>query len=592
MKTNDKIINELTRRLGDWEKSTIQVTDGLPFNQYETIRRVEFYSNSRYMQGMNNMDSRGKLKPFYNISNYRVNIATRATDIDTKDIQIVADDPKFAPVSFILQKDVYNWMKDVNFAKTLNEMGKTRAKYGGLLIKKCEYENEDGEEEMRIDVVDWRNTINDPVDVTDLVIEKHFMTGEDFAAKDGAWEYTKECIDLANKKKDGKLEVYEITGTFPESYSPDGGDDYTYYRQCFYLIKETAKGYKILYHEFLEDEKYKYITWESIPGRGLGRGIMEEGFEAQMWTNDAIVREKQAMEIGSKVIFKSNDPNVQNNVLTDVENGQVIQITQGSDFAQANTLTNAIPEFQSLIDKWNTQLERATSTFDAISGETMPSNTPYRTTAILNQEATSMFDYRREEMGIFLTEVFNDWVIPYLIKKFNKQHILRAEFSADELQAIDESYANYISNEEVIKIIEGGKPVYAEDFANMVQASKEFLRLGKQHRYLDIPKGYYKGFKAKVTVITTGEQRNKAVILETLNNLLLTVAKAPQVMQDPKLASIFSRILEVSGSGISPISLGIGQTQGSQSTMPTGAVPEQEGQPSPMVQTASQVTQG
>jgi hypothetical protein len=50
----------------------------------------------------------------------------------------------------------------------------------------------------------------------------------------------------------------------------------------------------------------------------------------------------------------------------------------------------------------------------------MPSGTAYRTTAILNQEATSMFDYRREEMGIFLVEIFTDWIIPYLIKEIQQ----------------------------------------------------------------------------------------------------------------------------------------------------------------------------
>jgi len=582
------IFKELQKNVDGWEQSTIQIADGLQFNHYQTIRRIEFYNNSRYLQGQNNRDSRGKQKPFYNISNYRVNIATRATDIDTKDIQITADEPQFAPVSFILQKEVYNWMKDTNFAKVLNDMGFTRAKYGGVLIKKCDYEDEEEGEVMEIEVVDWRNVITDPVNVTETVIEKHFMNAQELAEKEGVWSDIKEVIDIARKSTDGKVEIYEIHGNFPESYAPEGGDEYTYLHQCFYVLK-NGKNKKILYHYFEEENPYKYIAWEKVPGRGLGRGIMEDGFEAQMWTNDAIIREKEAMELGSKLIFKSTDPNVQNNVLTEMDNGSVIKISNGTDFTQANTITNALPEFQNLVDKWNSQLERTTSTFDAISGETMPSNTPYRTTAILNQEATSMFDYRREEMGIFLTEVFTDWVMPYLMKKFNKGHILRAEFTAEELEAIDTSYANSKVNEEVMKIIDSGKPVYAEDYAMLVSAERELLRKGKQHRFLDIPKGFYKGLNAKVTVVTTGEQRNKAVILETLNNLLLTIAKAPQVLQDPKLSQIFGRILEVSGSGISPVSLGLGQGQDPMAQLPAGAVPPDA--PQPVVETASQIAQ-
>lgn len=548
----------LINKIGDWEKSTIQIADGLPFSQYQTLRRIEFYANSRYLTGMDNRDSRGRIKPFYNVGNYRVNVATRATDIDTKDIQITSDSPKYYPLSFILQKEVYEWMKESDFAKTLNEMSFTRAKYGGVLVKKC-IEEEDGEEELEIEVVDWRNVITDPVCVTETVIEKHYMTAEELSEKMDVWNDVKKCMDLANESSDGKIVVYEVHGTFPESFAPEGGDKYVYKPQCFYIVETGTRNsdMTVLYHEFEDGDTYKYLPWERVPGRGLGRGIIEDGFEAQMWTNDAIIREKEAMELGSKVVFKSTDPNIQNNILSEVENGQVIKITQGSDFQQANMLTNAIPEFQNLVNKWNTQYERISSTPGVITGETQPGNQPFRTTAIINQEANSMFDYRREEMGIFLTELFNEWVLPFLIKKLNKAHILRAEFSPEELKAIDDSFANEQANEQVIQKILSGEPVYAENYASIVQGIKETLQKTGSHRFIDIPKNYFKGFEGKVTVNTTGEQRNKAVILETLNNILITVAKAPQILQDPKLGMIFAKILEISGSGISPISFGL-----------------------------------
>ena len=550
-------------KIDAWERSYVTIVEGLDFNAWDNIRKIEFVSNSKYMSGQK--DKRGKLKPFYNILNYRVNIATRATDIDTKDIQIVADEPQFMGTSFILQKEVYNWMKTEDFAKSLNEMGYTRAKYGGVLVKKCIEQYE--EEEMEIEVVDWRNVIVDPINPTDLVIEKHFMTAEELSEKSDVWDNVKDAMDMANKCKDGRLEVYEVHGSFPESYSPEGGDEYKYKQQCFFItFKGRAKESTILYHSFKEETNYKYLAWEQVAGR-LGRGIIEDGFEAQMWTNDAVIKEKEAMELGSKVVFTSTDPNIQNNILSEVDNGQIIKRSQGTEFSIANTITNALPEFNRLIQSWDTQIERTSSTFAAISGETMPSNTPYRTTAILNQEATSMFDYRREEMGIFLVEIFTDWVIPYLLKKFNKKHILSAEFTPEELKGIDASYANFRANEEVMNIILSGKPVYAEDYDKLVQGYKEMLMQSKNIRFLDVPKGFYKNWKPKVTIITTGEQKNKAVILESLNNVLMTVAKAPQVLTDPTLSQVFAKILEVSGSGISPLSLGIG-VQKEQAQMP------------------------
>lgn len=563
-----------------WDNGNVKIIDGLTYNAKETLRKVIFYTESKYISG--EKDSRGKAKPFYNIVNFRVNVATRATDIDTKDIQIVADEPQFMPMSFLLQKEVYNWMKDINFAKTLNEMGSTRAKYGHLLIKNCM----DEDNEMKIEVVDWRNVIVDPSNPADVVIEKHFLSDSELAEKEGVWDYVTDCINIARKSEDGKLEVLEVTGWMPESLSPNGGSEYDFKIQKFFIVM-NKKQTKVLYHEFLDEFPYKELAWEKINGR-LGRGIVEDGFEAQRWVNDAVVKEKEAMELGSKLIFTSTDPEIQNNILSDVDNGQIIKRTQGTDLTTVNTITNNLPEFQRLRDAWDNQLERTTSTFNAITGETMPSATAFRSVAIQNQEATSMFDYRREEMGIFLVEVFTDWVIPYLIKKFNRKHILAAEFSAEELEAIDTSYANYRANEEAMKIIESGTPVYAEDYAKIVEAEKELLRKNKQIRFLDIPKGFYGNWKPKVTIVTTGEQKNKAVVLESLNNVLLTVAQAPQILTDKTLSQVFAKILEVSGSGISPISLGLGQSQPAQPMQ----LPEQVAPTQPQgVQTASQVAQ-
>lgn len=557
-----------------WERGSVQITEGLTFNAHQTIKKVIYYSESKYESGQK--DRRGKLKPFFNIVNFRVNVATRATDLDTKDIQIVADEPQFMPMSFLLQKEVYNWMKDVNFAKTLNEMGQTRAKFGGVLVKKCMEQEEGEEEELELEVVDWRNVIVDPSNPDDMVIEKHYLTENELAEKEGVWEGVREAIDVVRKSAEKKLEVFEVTAELPGSYAPEGGDDYTYRIQKFFLYNKTKSGKAvILYHEFLDEFPYKYLAWEKINGR-LGRGIVEDGFEAQQWTNDAVIKEKEAMELGSKVIFKSTDPSIQNNILSEVENGQIIKIAPNTDLAIANTITNNLPEFRALIQSWDSQLEKTTSTFNAVTGETMPSGTAYRTTAILNQEATSMFDYRREEMGIFLVEIFTDWIIPYLLKKFNKAHILAAEFTPEELKAIDDSFANYDATMKMKESILSGNPVYAEDYAKLVQETKDLLMKSKDKRFLDIPKGQYKNWKPKVTILTTGEQKNKAVILESLNNVLMTAAKAPQVLTDPTLSKVFAKILEVSGSGISPISLGMG------ANMNASAQPQQPPQEVPV----------
>jgi hypothetical protein len=68
---------------------TIEIADGYEYSQYQTLRTIELYHNSKFETG--NKGSLKREKPFYNIVKLRVNVATRATDIDTKDVQVSSE---------------------------------------------------------------------------------------------------------------------------------------------------------------------------------------------------------------------------------------------------------------------------------------------------------------------------------------------------------------------------------------------------------------------------------------------------------------------------------------------------------------------
>src|SRR3954453_11432761 len=72
-----------------YRSDTIEITEGYDFSQYETLRTIELYDNDRFLSG--NKDDLEREKPFFNIVSFRKNVATRATDLDTKDVQIQSD---------------------------------------------------------------------------------------------------------------------------------------------------------------------------------------------------------------------------------------------------------------------------------------------------------------------------------------------------------------------------------------------------------------------------------------------------------------------------------------------------------------------
>lgn len=546
-----KITDELSTLIKNYQGQTIEIAPGLMFSQYQTLKTIDFYSNSKYLKG--NKDEKGRDKPFHNIVNAFVDTSVVATDIDTKDIQIIADNGKDFVRSFLLGKDVYEWMKEADFAKFLNDMGETRARYGGVIVKKCE----DEQGELDIDVVLWKNVIVDPVDISKgIIIEKHYMMPSEIMAKSDVWKNCEELLRHCAKKKGyiatgAKIPVYEVHGEVPESMIKEGGSDATFSRHCFYVGGEIGDKQFVL-HDMVEKESpYKYLPWKKVSGRALGRGVVEEGEEAQVSTNDSYRKEAQAMEIGAKVVFKTTSKKIGNNV-TAVDNGHIIELDANEDFSQVNTLSNAIPEYRSLADRWFKQYERATSAYDAQRGETPPSGQPYRLQALIASQSSSSFDYRREEAGIFITEIFNDWVIPFLIKKLNREHILSSDFSAEELKMIDDNFARYTANQKAKDAILDGKLITQEDYLGYFDMSLNEIKGTKNQRFIQIPKDYFKDIEAKVTVITTGEQKNKQATLESLANILNTPAaqQYPDLMRD-----VLANIMELSGAGVSPATI-------------------------------------
>ncbi|MCR4285448.1 MAG: hypothetical protein NUW00_00980, partial [Candidatus Kaiserbacteria bacterium] len=473
------------------------------------------------------------------------------------------------------------------------EMGETRARYGGVIVKKTQEKGE----EMKIEVVDWKNLITDQVDIKKgVIIERHYLTPAELQAKDGVWSNVDEALSLYSKKgytrADERIEVWEVHGEFPESYLSDEAeteDNEDYGNQVHYFCVKGAKQVHLYWAEEAE-KPYKYLPWKRVSGRALGRGVVEEGNESQVWTNDAVMKEQSYMEWASKIFLKTNSKKIGNNASTDHENGDIFVLEDNKDVSVLNLTTGIQPKFQEMLDKWWSQYERVTSSYDAVRGETPPSGQPYRLQALVSQSGSSHFDYRREEWGIFLKELFYDWVFPYIQKKLTKQHILASDFSPEELKKIDESFANHEANKHVMDRILSGEVVTIEEYEMVKQQYLGFLsqKNGKR-RFLDVPDNYYKDMKSKLSINITGEQKNKQAIMESLTNILQQMIPMVQMgiatPEDVKL--ILNRITEVSGVGLSPMSLSKGGQQAQQGMM-QGPTPQSQQQAQPLGQAGIQ----
>jgi len=545
--------------------NTIDLVSGLSFSQKQTIRTIEFYNNSKYLKG--NKDELGREKPFYQILNAICDVENTAKDLDTKDINITSDDGNHYLESWLLSKDIQVWMKESNFAKVLNDMRDIHTRYGSLLVKKVVKEGK-----LTLEMPEWKNTMTDQVNIIQgAIVETHWMTAGELSKMT---EWDKKSIRELLKKVKGsnkRIPIYEIRGEFPQSYIKELNkekitpkDEITYSYQLYYIaglpteIKDQSITPTIpLYWEDDTERVYKYLARKPKAGRSFGVGVMEEGEESQVWTNDAVLKQYRAMEYTTKVIAQSASKKLKGrNLLTETDDGVILEHEDGKPITRVDLLpSGGLTQYQNLINQWYAQLEKTTSAYAAQRGDTPPSGTPFRLQATVIQQSSSVFKTLQQELGIFITEIFEDWIMPYLAKQLTKEHILAYEFSPEELKEIDNKFNAKYANQKAIEMILSGKIFTQENYDKWIGVADEFIKQTKAQRFIQIPKDFYKNLKAKVTVNITGEQRNKAATLESLNNILTVYASNPNLSQDPVASQLLSKIIELSGAGISPVAI-------------------------------------
>src|SRR3990167_10956484 len=245
----------------------------------------------------------------------------------------------------MINKELFKYLKESNFSATLNEMGETRPKYGGVLVKKSDVDGK-----LKIDVVDWVNIDFDPADIMGgVIIETFYMQPSEFSSYSGIWENVEKTLEAhskLHKGKPSKIELKEVSGEFPETYYPTEDENKEskakknkYKRMCFYIAYVDKKSF-LLYYEYQKESNFKYLAWERV-GNGLGRGIVESGFEAQWAINDTMISMRNAMELAGKVILSTTSKKVSGNAITDVPSGHIFELEDNKTIDSLNLLPSA-----------------------------------------------------------------------------------------------------------------------------------------------------------------------------------------------------------------------------------------------------------
>ena len=585
-------IFSLVRTLKDeFLNNYIEIVPGYTFNQYETVKKIHKYFNSQF-DGSQHETINGvkRKKTFFNINKWRCMVATKMIDTDVKDFLIVANKPAVEEKVSLFRRVVVQWLQKNKLGKVLNKISRNLPIYGSVVLEKTK---------TGAKVLDLRYLFNDQ-SVEKLedgwVIIKDLMSPTDLRKMVGVWENVDEVIhkhcysqsksyenseDLNKATAQPYAEIYRFHGEVPRSWFTERkSDDDVWVKARWFVagVDSFTKGEdnrKIygegitLFKEEIKEYPFKEVHYDKTEGRWMGIGIVEDTFEAQRRTNEIKNQEAKAVELGSMIVFQSQSKTAAANVLSDIENGDIIP--SNTPITRIDNVNRAAPDFNNTAASYDQLADRATFSYDVVRGEAAPASSTLGAVQLQASQASSVYDFHREDIGLFLNEYFKELVFPQVEKDLQKDTEFSYSGSVEEVARIREDIAENLVMKEFEKT---GNQALLDNFEEEKEKLKtEMLKKWGNKIWIKATKDYFKDISKNVDLEITGEGKNISAQLQNVQFFLSTIGSNPAMLQNPVLKGLMFKIMGLIGMDTTEIELLQKEVEESQAQAPVN-VPE------------------
>jgi hypothetical protein len=534
MKNTDEIIEAVKNEVGYYETAVIKSNPPFARTQGELYDLIDLYMLSQYRDS--NTDSFSQPKTFYNISSFPVDVAAKITDIDTKDILLMAEDENYW-ATWLMEKELKYWFKDTYFGKELNRYSYLLPRDGHLVLKKVD-------DQVQIVPIKNLRFRPDAVSLKNIPLTEVFKYQPDefeVEAEKRGWENVKETINDRKKiisyNTEDKIQVYG-------SYFPKG---FLKSKYNYFLISDNGQ---ILSYITMAKSPYKDLAWEEVQGRAVGRGQVEKLMPEQIYLNRMANAKAEGLYWTSKLLFQSRDPSVGINLMVQSENGDVL--TPTSEIEQINIQDRNLGFYNYDEARWERQATRNSFSTESVTGQRAPSGTPLGETVLNAQMTSGYYQPKKENLSELIKEVLWDWVLPEFKKQNRSEHkVLFKNILEDDINS--ENFFKMMLDSRMNKLRANEKYLTPEQWKIRRSVNAELLKNEK----LSVPKGTYDDLKYKMSIVISGEeidiQSKQAVgqvVIQTLN-------ANPNILRDPLLRRAFFKTLN--WMGINPLEFGLSE---------------------------------
>lgn len=572
------IFSVIRQEVWDFLNNYIVIVPGYSFHQYLNIKRIHLYLNSRFESQNDDMLYKVRDKLFFNIVVPACEVATKMLNVDTKDIRLIPQDPKSSFSTYLLEKELKQWLKGSKFANVLNQIAEDTPRYGSSVIEKTT----DGTK-----VIDLRKLMLDPT--VDYIKNSRFVTTISYMTPDElretGWDNVETAItryattygQTAYEDRSGGVnlmrstpyvKVYKRYGAVQQGWI-DGSKSTKMVRALFIVAgaEEQAKsvdgknnsdyGVVLFKSRWYKPWPFKDYHYQKIPGRWQGMGIVESLFDTQERINEIKNQKRISMEISAIHLFQTPDKLIVKNALTDLSSGDIIPAK--NEIRPIQNEERNLPAFKDEEESYIQHAQRISFAYDAVSGETPTASTTATATLNAQQQATSVFSYKRKNFTNMLRDYFNDLVLPQLLQDLTPEHIMRFTGTQQELEKLDNAAADLYANDFIKERFLNGQTILQAEVDQARQKAINQWRKNGENRFLKIKRAFYNDVKFEFDFNIGNEQVNPQTVATNTQAVLTAIATNPNILNDPRSKLLFYKFAE--SLGISQGELELADTQ-------------------------------
>lgn len=480
-----KVIQIMQAEASEWEAGKVWVTDKVSYQMLGSDGIVQ-KARKNYLGKFDNEydEVTKKKKIFWPVTEDMTEVVVQNIDLDSADINLRATNPNGFSSALVLRYLLNYFMRRNYFGEILNELLRLFCIDGTIVLKTLKnYDTKLDSQSIKSRIVDRTNFLIDPRadNVQDeAVIERNvlklsdckkydwantgYLKGSDFVDRLGVWGSGARFGSV--KTQVPYVEIYERWGDLPKYCLTNKEEDKDNWVPTVSIISNLFNNpivHRIAINK-VKVKPYEECRFRKMFGRWDGRGIGEIAMPLQSYINEVINLRLNQSRIAQMGLFKiRKGSGVTQQLLASLVSGGAIPVTRMDDIQELRTSDIKPSSYKDQEDAY-TQLQRVTGGWQVGKGEALPASLPATTAVLQERGMRTGYNLLQENLGMFLSKVFERHIIPLLLKTIKEEEIVSIIGSPKELKEIDESYINYQLNRVTVNSLAGGKGFPPADY--------------------------------------------------------------------------------------------------------------------------------